>query len=100
MYSNNVILLHIMTLFDMFSQLLPSFPCDMHLEGMKDEPMLLICKKVGWTVTLKHSGGQFRLGKGWRDFVIGNNVVRHDALLFKLQRGDGIPTYKVYVFKA
>lgn len=56
---------------------------------------------TNWQCTLKFSQMQYRLGAGWRDFVVGTKLVKGDAVLFtRTYLRDNSSYYKVKIFKA
>ena len=50
---------------------------------------------------IKFSQDQYRLGAGWRDFVIANEIKKRDAVLFTRAYGlDEETVYKIRIYKA
>ena len=80
---------------------MPFDHCEEHLSNFKNHVICLRGQYCSYDVVVKFSQNQYRLGRGWRYFVVANNLEKDDACLFQLIKWSCDPLiYDVKIFKA
>ena len=81
-------------------QPIPYKQFDQYISQKKVDKITLKNKNHSWEVNLKCNQLQYKLGQGWRDFVIAHNLAVDDACMFELVSGSDSPvTFKVKIYK-
>ena len=77
-------------------QVVPYSHANFYLYQLKDKNIRLACGHGRrWKVTVKSSRDEYRLGKGWRDYVKEHKIEVDDVCVFKMRN---IGRYSVKTF--
>lgn len=88
-------------IFSLFLQPLPYDHAEFFLSNFKDERIFIRKKDDTYPCVVKFSQDQYRLGQGWRDFVIATKLKKHDAVRFTMVYSDAhVTVYTAKFFRA